>query len=74
MNRGKENVTNFACIKFSMSYKIRFSTNIRGHHVYKSAWKPEKGKELDWHKDNRDEASMYDNHATGVYKQEKIPH
>ena len=51
-------------VKFSMSYKISFSTNIRGHHVYKSMWKPEKG-------DNRDEASMYDNHAIGVYNQEK---
>ena len=32
---------------------------------------PEKGKKIDCHKDGRDEASMYDIHAIGVYKQEK---
>ena len=34
-------------------------------------WKPEKGEKLNCHKNNRDEASMYDNHAIGVYKSEK---
>ena len=58
-------------LKFSMPYRIRFFTNIRGHHVYKSLCKPEKSEKLECHKDDRDEASMYDNHATGVYKREK---
>ena len=34
-------------------------------------WKPEKGEKLNCYKDSRDEASMYDNHAIGVYKSEK---
>ena len=33
--------------------------------------KPEKGENVDCHKDDCDEASMYNNHAIGVYKQEK---
>ena len=52
-----------------MSYQISFSTNIHGHHVYKSVWNLEKGKKLNWHNNDRDEASMYDNHAIGVSKQ-----
>ena len=56
--------------KFLMSYKIRFSTNIRGHHEYITV-KLEKSEKLDCHKDDRDEVSVYDNHAIGVYKQEK---
>ena len=56
-------------VEFSMSYQISFSTNIHEHHVYKSVWKLEKGKKLNWHNNDRDEASMYDNHAIGVSKQ-----
>ena len=44
-------------VKFSMFYKMSFSKKIRGHHVYKSAWKAEKG-ETDYHQDNRDQPSM----------------
>ena len=44
-------------VKFSMFYKMSFSKKIRGHHVYKSAWKAEKG-ETDYHQDNRDQVSM----------------
>ena len=58
-------------VKFSMSYKISFSTNIHRHNVYKSGWKAEKGEKLDCRKDDRDEASKFDNHVTAVYKQEK---
>ena len=58
-------------LKFSIPYRISFSTNIRGHHVYKSVCDPEKSEKLERHKDDRDESSMYDNHATGVYKREK---
>ena len=57
-------------VKISRSYKIGFPTNIREHHVYKSVWKAKKGERLDCHKDDRDEASMYD-HVIGVYKIEK---
>ena len=56
--------------KFSMSYETSFFTNIRGHHVCKSAW-PENSEKLDCHKGDRDEASMHDNHVIGVYKREK---
>ena len=52
-------------VKFSMSYKISFSTNIRGH-IYKSVWKPEKDEKLNCHKNDRDEASIYGNHAIGA--------
>ena len=69
MNRGKENVKNVK--KVFMTYKISFSTNIHGHHIYKSVWKLENGKKIDCHEGNHDEASMNDNHAIGVYKQEK---
>ena len=34
-------------------------------------WKPKKGKKLDCHKNDLYEASIYDNHAIGVYKQKK---
>ena len=44
-------------VKFSMFYKMSFSKKIRGDHVYKSAWKAEKG-ETDYHQDNRDQPSM----------------
>ena len=44
-------------VKFSMFYKMSFSKKVRGHHVYKSAWKVEKG-ETDYHQDNRDQASV----------------
>ena len=53
-----------------MSYQTSFSTNICGHYVYKSVWKSEKGEKLDCHEDDHDEAFMYENHATGVYKEE----
>ena len=56
-------------VNVSISYRVCFSTNIRGHHVYKSIWKPEKGVRLDCRKDDRAEASEYDKHAIGVYKQ-----
>ena len=54
-----------------MPYKITFSTNILRHNVYKSLGKPEKSKKLDFHKVDYYKASMYGNHAIGVYKQEK---
>ena len=51
-------------VKFLMSYKISFSTNIRGHHVYKSMWKPEN------HKENCYKYSIYGNHAIELNKQD----
>lgn len=58
-------------VTFPMPYKITFSTNILRHNVYKSLGKPEKSKKLDFHKVDYYKASMYGNHAIGVYKQEK---
>ena len=61
-------------VKFSMSYKISFSKNIRVHHGCKYVWKPENSEKLDCHKGDRDEASIYGNHAIGAYNKKKIPH
>ena len=60
-------------VSFEMSYRVEFSTNIRGHHVYKTSWTPEIGEELLCLKDNRSEALEYDKHAIGVYKKVDKP-
>lgn len=54
--------------KFEMFYKVDFETVIRGHHVYKSVWKPYNGETLSCMKDMRSEAMDYDKNAIGVYR------
>ena len=58
-------------VKFSKLHEISFTTNNCRHHVYKSVWTPKNGEKLDCHIHDCHAASMYDNHAIGVYKQEK---
>ena len=54
--------------KFEMFYSVDFETVIRGHHIYKSAWKPCDGEMLNCVKDKRDEAMEYDKNAICVYR------
>ena len=51
-----------------MFYQVKFTTNIREHHVYKDIGTPVKGEKLDCHKNDRNEIRDYDKHAIGVYK------
>ena len=46
--------------KFEMFYNVDFETVIRGHHIYKSVWKPCDIEMLNCVKDKRDEAMEYD--------------
>lgn len=53
---------------FEMYFIVRFSANIRGHHVYKAIWTPEIGESLVCKRDNRLEAKELDENAIGTYK------
>ena len=55
---------------FEMFYSVDFETVIRGHHIYKSVWKPCDGEMLNsiCVKDKRGEAMEYDKNAIGVYR------
>ena len=44
--------------------------SIRGHHVYKEIWTPQKGDTLYCRKYNRSEALEFDKHAVGVFKED----
>ena len=59
-------------LDFEMFYKIQFSANIRGHHVYKRHWTPAIGELLTVKKDDPEEAKMHDKHAVGVYRGETL--
>ena len=52
--------------KFEMFYSVAFETVIRGHRIYKSAWKPCDGEMLNCVKDKRDEAMEYDKNVIDV--------
>ena len=54
--------------KFEMFYSVYFETVIRGHHIYKSVWKPYDGEMLNCVKDKRGEAMEYDQNVIGVYR------
>ena len=54
--------------KFEMFYSVDFETVIRGHHIYKSVWKPCDGEMLNYVKEKRGEAMGYDKNAIGVYR------
>ena len=49
-----------------------FESVVRGHHIYTTVWKPEVGERLFCKKDDRKEASLYDENAIGVYKQLEV--
>ena len=54
--------------KFEMFYSVDFETVIRGHHIYKSVWKPCDGEILNCVRDKRGEAMEYHKNAIGVYR------
>ena len=58
--------------EWRLQYDIDFESVIRGHHIYKTVWKPEIGERLACKKDDRKEAALYDENATGVYKQLEV--
>ena len=55
--------------KWRLQYNVDFESVIRGHHVYKTVWKPEIGERLVCKKDDREEAAVYDTNAIGIYKE-----
>ena len=55
-------------VQFEMYLNVRFSTNIRGHHVYKDIWVPKIGESLVCKRDKRLEAKELDEYAIGAYK------
>ena len=54
--------------KFEMFYSVDFETVIRGHHIYKSVWKPCDGEMLNCVKDKRGGVMKYAKNAIGVYR------
>ena len=55
--------------EWRLQYDIDFESVVRGHHIYKTVWKPEIGERLVCKKDDRKEAALYDENAIGAYKQ-----
>ena len=45
----------------------RFLMAIRGHHIYKDQWAPNKGIKVTCFKDSRSEAKEHDRYPVGVY-------
>ena len=54
-------------VKFRIMHQIKFQSLIRGHHVYKNVWSPNKGETLIAQPDTRDEAQGNDKYALGIY-------
>ena len=52
--------------EWRLQYDIDFESVVRGHHIYKTVWKPEIGERLVCKKDDRKEAALYDENAIGV--------
>ena len=57
-------------VSYKLRYEIKFDAPIRGHHVYKEIWTPQKGDTLYCRKDNRPEALEFDKHAVGVFEED----
>ena len=55
--------------EWRLQYDIDFESVVRGHHIYKTVWKPEIRERLVCRKDNRKEVALYDENAIGVHKQ-----
>ena len=51
-------------------YKVEFSTNIRGHHIYKDSWRPTIGGVLQCRRDET--AQRFDKNAVGVFKADEL--
>ena len=58
--------------EWRLQYDIDFESVVRGHHIYKTVWKPEIGERLVCKKDDRKGAALYDENAIGVYKQLEV--
>jgi len=59
-----------AC-SFVMFYETKFTSVIRGNHVYKAQWTPVIGEKLLCKNDKREEPKTYDDFAVGSYKDGK---
>ena len=49
--------------KWRLPYNVELQSVIRGHHVYKTVWKPEIGERLVCKKDDPEEGVVYDTNA-----------
>ena len=58
--------------EWRLQYDIDFESVVRGHHIYKTVWKPEIGERLPCKIDDPKEAALYDENAIGVNKQSDI--
>ena len=54
-------------VSHKLVYEIKFDAPIRGHHVYKEIWTPQKDDIQYCKKDYRSEALDIDKHALGIY-------
>ena len=52
------------------AYEVRFSSVIRGHHVYKTEWSPKVGEILICQNEEREETKEHDEYAVGTFLQE----
>ena len=56
-----------AATHFAVVHEIKFSSIIRGYHIYQSAWELAVGKELYGKHDSSPDAFKYDQFAVGLY-------
>ena len=54
---------------YKLVHKIKFAAPIKGHHVYKKIWTPQKDDILYCKKDYRSELLNIDKYAMGIYKE-----
>ena len=57
---------------YKVVYKIKFDVPIRGYHVYKEIWTPQKNDILYCKKDYRSEALDIDKHTVSIYKEDVL--
>ena len=53
-------------------YEIKFDASIRGYHIYKEIWTPQKDDILYCKRAYRSEALGIDKHTVGIYKENKL--
>ena len=57
---------------YEIVYEIKFDAPVRGHHVYKEIWTPQKDDILYCKKDSRSDALGKDKHFVGIYKEDRL--
>ena len=57
---------------YKFVYEIKFDAPVRGHHVYKKIWTPQKADILYCKKGYLSEALDIDKHAVGIYKEDRL--